>query len=107
MPTQLSRDSVLLGICHSLGHAVSLISDAALLYSNQRVPSSLLLAVSAREELGKVNILNKVAQEIHTSKVTTVEDVQKRLIEHKSSSVPGNQRFSLTHHCRLKRSQSD
>lgn len=60
----MDRKSTLLGACHALANATRLVEDAAILYAAGRAASSFHLAVMAREELGRFNILAKVAYEL-------------------------------------------
>lgn len=58
---QLSQLQVRSGACCALAHAAHLIEDAAILYVANRISSSFALAVLAREEYGRANLLWKRA----------------------------------------------
>ena len=57
MSNELTRDDLIIGALHCAVHASDLISGAAILLHAGRASSSFLLAVAAREELGKHYIL--------------------------------------------------
>ncbi|MGH7405703.1 MAG: AbiV family abortive infection protein, partial [Candidatus Methylomirabilales bacterium] len=57
----MNAENVRVGGLRALAHAVHLLGDAALLYGEGRMASSFVLAVSAREELGRSNLLWKRA----------------------------------------------
>lgn len=53
----LSANSIVEGAFYAMEQAGLLVSDAAMLYSQRRWPSSLVVAVFALEELGKADML--------------------------------------------------
>jgi AbiV family abortive infection protein len=75
----MDRDSTMQGATHALGHAVRLLEDAAILYATKRTSSSFLLAVAAREEVGRFNILTSAANQILEGASISVEDMRRRL----------------------------
>lgn len=75
----MNSDTARLGACHSLANASRLLDDAVLLYMAGRIPSSFHMAVMAREELGRFNILSQIAQEIADGATITAADVRYRV----------------------------
>jgi AbiV family abortive infection protein len=58
---QLSKLQVQSGACCALAHAAHLIEDATILYVANRISTSYALAILAREEYGRANLLWKRA----------------------------------------------
>ena len=77
------------GICHALAHGVYLIEDAAILYAENRIPSSFHLAVMAREELGRANLLWKRALAIGEADSIDADQLIKELKDHKTKLDAG------------------
>jgi AbiV family abortive infection protein len=78
----VNRKSLRSGACFALAHAASLIEDAAILYEANRISSGFHLAVLAREELGRANLLWKRASTMSLVGSVTVEDLRKGLQDH-------------------------
>ena len=57
MGATINRESVIKGACLALAHAAQMLDDSSLLYQFRRFSSSFCLAVSAREELGRLHLL--------------------------------------------------
>lgn len=74
----MNRERTLLGACLALANAVRILEDAAMLYAAGRAPTSFHLAVIAREELGRFNILVEVAQELVTVRSIAANDIRER-----------------------------
>jgi AbiV family abortive infection protein len=83
MTSQINRDSLREGACYALEHCARLAEDAAILYAAKRVPSSFHLAVMAREELGRFNILWKRAGEMGDSDTIDAQEMADHLKPHK------------------------
>lgn len=73
--TQLSRANLNEGACYALAHSAHLLEDAAILYERNRVSSSFHIAVMAREELGRFNLLCKLAQELAEGETRDAKEV--------------------------------
>jgi AbiV family abortive infection protein len=84
----MNRQATLLGACHALANATRLLEDAAMLYAAGRAPSSFHLAVMAREELGRFNILGKVANELANGTAVTASDIRKRVAPRSNPHQP-------------------
>lgn len=92
----MDREGILVGAYHALGNAARLLEDAALLYSAGRWPTSFHLAVMAREELGRFNILGKFANEMGNDTTTVTPSVVRKRVHPQSNA----------HHLKLKAGQS-
>ena len=95
----MDRKSTLLGACHALANATRLVEDAAILYAAGRAASSFHLAVMAREELGRFNILAKVAYQLADGTAIEAsvirERVKPRSNSHQERLQAGQSTFTL------------
>ena len=100
MRTALTRSEIIVGSLHCAVHASHLISDAAALYRVGRVSSSFLLAVTAREELGKHHILLKAAHLVGKGATVAVTDIQLAIrpskLPHQVKLAAGQSTFQLS-----------
>ncbi len=83
MSEQVSRQSIALGACYALEHATHLLEDAAHLYSRARASTALHLAVMAREELGRFNLLAQHHREMHEEEFADSKKLATSLKPHK------------------------
>ena len=77
------------GICYALCPSHHLIEDAAILYVAERIPSSFHLAVMAREELGRANLLWKRTSAMGEGDVIEADGLIKELQDHKTKLDAG------------------
>jgi AbiV family abortive infection protein len=82
MASQVDRALIFEGMCHALAHAAHVVEDAAILYASKRVSSSFHLAVMAREELGRCNLLWKHHEQLSSSQTIDAEQLAKSLSSH-------------------------
>jgi AbiV family abortive infection protein len=78
----MNADDLREGALIALGHSAQLLEDAALLYSGARAASSFVLAVSAREEVGRCNLLWKQADKMAAGETVAPRVLAKRLDDH-------------------------
>lgn len=79
---QLSQLQVRSGACCALAHAAHLIEDAAILYAANRISSGYALAVLAREEYGRANILWQRASAMSENETLDSESLADELQDH-------------------------
>jgi AbiV family abortive infection protein len=79
---QVNRQSIALGACYALVHATHLLEDAAALYSRKRASTALHLAVMAREELGRFNLLARRHNAMHDGDSADSKEVADSLRSH-------------------------
>ena len=84
------------GICYALAHSAYLIEDATILYVAERIPSSFHLAVMAREELGRVNLLWKRSSAMGEADVIEADGLIKELQDHKTKLDAGQSATYIT-----------
>ena len=84
MPNQqpVTPQFLIEGACHSLEQCGSLLNDAATLFSAQSYPTSIVLAMFAREELGSFEILRELHAEVVSGEPLTVSDIKERCVDH-------------------------
>jgi len=82
MATPIDRDSLSLGACYALAHAAQLLEDAAALYASKRASSSFHLAVMAREELGRFNLLSEQHHALPENHTVDAKEVVESLSSH-------------------------
>ena len=79
---RMTKNDVQVGVCLSVAHAACLIQDASILYVAHRISSSFCLAVMAREELGRANLLLQAAAEMHGDATVDAEELSSQLQDH-------------------------
>lgn len=89
MKTHINHESLALGACYALTHAASVLEDAAILYSHKRASSSFHLAVMAREELGRYNLLSERHQQLPINECIDANELTKYLQPHKNKLLAG------------------
>jgi AbiV family abortive infection protein len=78
----LDTSTLKCGACYAVAHAVHLIEDAAILFSRGRISSSFHLAVLAREELGRANLLWEESRIAQGGQITDLSALRKKLLDH-------------------------
>jgi AbiV family abortive infection protein len=89
MMHQLNGDGLREGACYALEHCVHLAEDAAMLYAVKRFSTSFCLAVMAREELGRFNLLWQQSIEVGDDGAICAKTVAKQLKSHKEKLRAG------------------
>jgi len=89
MRKQVNRQSIALGACYAIEHATHLLEDAAALYSRARPSTALHLAVMAREELGRFNLLAQRYNAMHDGESVDPKEVAASLKPHKDKLSAG------------------
>jgi len=92
--TKIDRASLENGVCYSLSYSAFLIEDATILYLANRISSSFHLAVMAREELGRANLLWKWSSEMGENDMADANEIIEKLKDHKTKLDAGQ---STTH----------
>jgi AbiV family abortive infection protein len=100
MSSNLTRSEIIVGSLHCAVHASHLITDAAALYRVGRASSSFLLAVTAREELGKHYILLKEANLVSIDASVSVTAIQSAIrpskLPHQVKLAAGQSTFQVS-----------
>lgn len=89
MAHQLDGESLRQGACYALEHCARLAEDAATMYAAKRFPTSFCLAVMAREELGRFNLLWQQSIEIGDDETICAKTVAERLKPHEDKLRAG------------------
>jgi AbiV family abortive infection protein len=89
MTHQLDGESLRQGACYALEHGTHLAEDAALMYAAKRFSTSFCLAVMAREELGRFNLLWEQSIELGDGGAICAETVAEQLKPHKNKLRAG------------------
>jgi len=89
MAAQVDRHAVALGACFAIDHAQSLLEDAAALYSHKRASGAFHLAVMAREELGRFNLLAQRYHELPEGESLDAKELAQSLQPHKVKLLAG------------------
>jgi AbiV family abortive infection protein len=89
MTARIDHKGLALGACYALTHSVNLLEDAAVLYSQKRASSSFHLAVMAREELGRFNLLSKWYHDLSASESIDANKLTDYLQPHKIKLLAG------------------
>lgn len=86
------------GICYALVHSANLIEDATILYFEDRISSSFLLTVMAREELGRTNLLSRRSEAMTENETIEFDIIKNELHDHKARLDAGQSTntFQLT-----------
>jgi len=83
VPQQSLRPEVLAeGALRALEQAFRLADDAFLLLEKERWPTAVVLALFAREELGRYALLAEVFRDARTGKAVSASDIAKRCEDH-------------------------
>ncbi|MFN0298952.1 MAG: AbiV family abortive infection protein [Burkholderiales bacterium] len=83
MNSRIAHQDLAIGACCALTQSVSVLEDAAILYSQKRASSSFHLAVMAREELGRFNLLSIRHHELPTNEFVDAIKLTRQLQPHK------------------------
>lgn len=83
MSARINQKSLALGACYALIHAVNVLEDATILYSQKRPSASFHLAVMAREELGRFNLLSERHHKLAPEEQVDAEELTQSLQPHK------------------------
>lgn len=83
MNSRIDHEGLAIGACCALTHSVSVLEDAAILYSQKRASSSFHLAVMAREELGRFNLLSRRHHELPNNEFLDATELARQLQPHK------------------------
>lgn len=89
MSTRVDHESLAIGACYAIAHAVNVIEDAAILYSQKRPSSSFHLAVMALEELGRFNLLVKRRHGLPANECVYATELARQLQPHKIKLLAG------------------
>lgn len=89
MNARIDHASLALGACYALTHAVNVLEDATVLYSHKRASSSFHLAVMAREELGRFNLLSERHLGLPANECVDAKDLTQYLQPHKIKLLAG------------------
>jgi AbiV family abortive infection protein len=89
MSTRIDHKSLALGACYALVHAVNVLEDAAILYSQKRHSTSFHLAVMALEELGRFNLLAKRHHKLDPGEQVDAKKLTQDLKPHKIKLLAG------------------
>jgi AbiV family abortive infection protein len=81
--TRIDHESLAIGSCYAMVHAVNVLEDAAILYSQKRASSSFHLAVMAREELGRFNLLAVRHHGLPANECVDATELSRHLQPHK------------------------
>jgi AbiV family abortive infection protein len=87
--TRIDHESLAIGACYAIAHAVNVLEDAALLYSQKRASSSFHLAVMAREELGRFNLLAERHHGLPANEYVDGTELLRHLQPHKIKLLAG------------------
>ena len=82
MGATINRESVIKGACLALAHAAQMLDDSSLLYQFRRFSSSFCLAVSAREELGRLHLLWGELRDLNSNGVKEAKVLVDKLSSH-------------------------
>jgi AbiV family abortive infection protein len=93
---EIDRISLENGICCALSHSAYLIEDATIMYLADRIPSSFHLAVMAREELGRANLLWKRSAAMGEADTIEADLVIRELKDHKTKLDAGQSTTYVT-----------
>ena len=78
------------GAAYALEQAGLLLHDAVLLYTNQRYASAIVLALFAREEVGRYKLLRELRKGMmENGRTVTVEDIEKECDDHVTKQLRG------------------
>jgi len=91
----LTAANIVEGAYYAMDHAGQLIHDAATLYERKRWPSSLVLAVLAMEEMGKVETLLSRASDAAIAGPKSATEVMKGLAHHQLKLKSGRGLYSI------------
>ena len=89
MSVRIDQECLALGACYALTHSVNALEDAAALYSQKRASSSFHLAVMAREELGRFNLLSERHQGLPADEWIDANELTELLQHHKTKLLAG------------------
>lgn len=91
----VSAHFLLEGAVYALEQAGRLLHDAHLLYKNQRYGSAIVMALFAREEIGRYQLIRQLRKMmVETDGVVTVEDIDQACDDHVKKQSLGQ--FGLT-----------
>jgi AbiV family abortive infection protein len=85
----VDSDSIALGACYAIDHAQTLLEDAAALYSHKRASGAFHLAVMAREELGRFNLLADRYHKLSAGEFLDAKKLAQSLQPHKVKLLAG------------------
>ncbi|MBM4306887.1 MAG: AbiV family abortive infection protein [Deltaproteobacteria bacterium] len=89
MTLKLDGERLREGACYALEHCTHLTEDAATMYAAQRFATSFCLAVMAREELGRFNLLWEQSVELAEDGVICANSLAERLKPHEEKIRAG------------------
>jgi len=89
MTVHLDADSLRQGALSSLVHCTHLAEDAAIMYAAKRISSSFHLAVMAREELGRFNLLLEQSIDLGDGGTICARELADRLKRHEDKLRAG------------------
>lgn len=89
MSTCIDHESLAIGACYAMAHAVNVLEDAAILYSQKRASSSFHFAVMAREELGRFNLLAERHHGLPANECVDATELARHLQPHKIKLLAG------------------
>jgi AbiV family abortive infection protein len=87
--SRLTADDLFHGAFCALEHAGRLLQDAVELWERGRYPSSVVLAVFAREEIGRYKILLEEREEAKKTGPRDTQTIQNRCRDHKDKLKRG------------------
>ena len=89
MSARVDHEDLAVGACYAMAHAVNVLEDAAILYSQKRASSSFHLAVMAREELGRFNLLAERHYGLPANECVDATELARHLEPHKIKLLAG------------------